>query len=57
MKGRWAAFGSLTGRSALDRLRSHPSNKRRDGGDPVTTSVTADDMALFGVGVNLKYRF
>ncbi len=57
VKGRWAAFGSFMDRGALDRLRSHPSNKRRDGGDPVTTRVTADGMALFGVGVNLKYRF
>ena len=56
-EGPLGGLRDFSDRGPLARLRSHPPNKRRDGGDPVTTRVTADGIALFGVGVNLKYRF
>lgn len=57
VKGRRAAFGTFTDSSAVDRLRSHPSNKRLDGSEPVTYRFMTDGIALYGVGVHLKYRF
>jgi len=57
IKGRRAAFGTFTDSSALDRLRSHPSNKRRDGSEPVTSTFVFDGIALYGIGVHLRYRF
>ena len=57
MRGRRAAFGAFTDGSPLDRLRSHPSYKRLDGSEPVTYRLMAGDIVLYGVGVNLKYRF
>ena len=57
IKGRRAAFGTFTDSSALDRLRSHPSNKRRDGSEPVTSTFVFDGIALYGIGVHLRCRF
>ena len=56
-KGRRTAFGTFTDSTALDWLRSHPSNKRRDGSEPVTYRFMTDGIALYAVGVHLKFRF
>ena len=56
LKGRWATFGEFTDESPLDQLRSHPSNKRLDGGDPVTYQLVTGDASLFALSLNVKYR-
>ncbi len=57
LKGRWAAFGEFADEFPLDRLRSHPSNKRRDGTEPVTNRLVTGDISLFALSLNVKYRF
>ncbi len=57
VKGRWVHFDAFQDGDAWDQLRSHPSNLRRDGSEPVEYSVRVDDIEMFGVSVNLKYRF
>ena len=37
--------------------RSHESNLRRDGSEPVLYQLKIDDIEFFGVSVNLKYHF
>ncbi len=58
VKGRWINFGSFSdGGIVWDPLRGHVPNLRRDGSEPVSGDITANDMATFGVSMNLKYRF
>ena len=57
VKGRWVAFGAFSDRGILDRLRSHIPSNQLDGSDPVTIGLTTGDIAMFGVGLNLKYQF
>ena len=57
LKGRWAAFGEFADEFPLDRLRSHPPNKRLDGTEPVTNQLATGDISLFALSLNVKYRF
>lgn len=57
VKGRRVAFGTFSDNSPVDRLRGHASNKRLDGSEPATYRLMTGDIALFAVGVNLRYRF
>lgn len=56
VRGRWVGFGAFQDSGAWDQLRSHDSQLRLDGSEPVNYEIKLDDMALFGVGLELKYR-
>lgn len=56
MRGRWVGFEAFQDRGAWDRLRSHDSQLRLDGSEPVAYEIKLDDVALFSVGLELKYR-
>ena len=57
VKGRWADFGAFRDGGTWDSLRSHESQLRRDGSEPVAYEIRLDDLALLGVSLELKYRF
>ena len=57
VKGRWADFGAFRDGGTWDRLRSHESQLRLDGSEPVAYEIALDDLALLGVSLELKYRF
>lgn len=57
LKGRWVAWGSFSDGGSYDQLRSHPSNLRLNGSEPVTYRIRTDDMKIFAVSLNLKYGF
>ena len=57
LRGRWVDFSAFEDGGSYDRLRSHPSNLRRDGSEPVRYRVTTDDTEFFGLGLRLSYRF
>lgn len=55
-KARWAQFADFEDRPLLDRLRSHPPSNQLDGSRAVTAGMTARDIGLFALTLNLKYR-
>lgn len=55
--GRWTRFGRFGAGGAYDRLRSHASNLRRDGSEPVAWRVETGDLGFAGVHLSLKYGF
>ena len=58
LAARWTRFDKLSkdgGR--YDRLRSHPSNLRMDGSEPVTWRIATKDIEFFGVSLKLTYEF
>lgn len=57
VKGRWVNFNAFRDGGSWDRLRSHESNLRLDGSEPVTYRLMTDDIEFFGVSLNLKYHF
>lgn len=57
VKGRWVNFDDFKDSSPWDRLRSHDSQLRRDGSEPVLHHIPTDDIEMFGVSLNLKYHF
>ncbi|MDE0249390.1 MAG: hypothetical protein OXK72_00065 [Gammaproteobacteria bacterium] len=57
LKGRWVRYDSFRDHDTWDQLRSHASNLRRDGSEPVTYHIDMDDVEMFGISLNLKYRF
>ena len=57
VKARWVEFDSFAGADEWDQLRSHPSNLRLNGSEPVVYDISTDDAGIFGVSVGLKYRF
>ena len=57
VKGRWTNFNTFRDGGSWDRLRSHESNLRLDGSEPVTYRFMTDDIDFFGVSLNLKYHF
>ena len=57
LKGRWTDWDSFSDGGSYDQLRSHPSNLRLDGSEPVTYRIRTDDIKIFAVSLNLKYRF
>ena len=56
LKGRWVRFEEFSDGGAWDRLRSHESQLRLDGSEPVAYEIKLDDLALFGISLALKYR-
>ena len=56
VKGRWVGFEAFQDGGAWDRLRSHDSQLRLDGSEPVAYEIKLDDVALFSVGLELKHR-
>ena len=57
-QGRWVRFGSFSADGGeADRLRSHVSNLRLDGSEPVTYRIQTNDTGLLGVSVSIKYFF
>lgn len=57
VKGRWVNFDTFQDRGSWDRLRSHDSQLRLDGSEPVRWKVKTDDIEFFGVSLSLKYHF
>lgn len=57
VKGRWVAWDTFSDGGNYDQLRSHPSNLRLDGSEPVTYRIRTDDIKIFAVSLNLKYQF
>lgn len=58
LKGRWADFGTFREDGLVgDLLRSHEANLRLDGSEPVTYGIETSDVNIFGLSLNLKYRF
>ena len=57
VKGRWTKFNTFRDGDSWDRLRSHESNLRRNGSEPVTYRFKTDDIEFFGLSLNLKYHF
>lgn len=57
IKGRWVHYSSFKDRNTWDQLRSHVSNLRKDGSEPVTYHLKVNDIEMFGISLNLKYRF
>lgn len=55
--GRWTRFGRFGAGGGYDRLRSHVSNVRRDGSEPVAWRVETGDLGFAGVHLSLKYGF
>ena len=58
VKGRWVNFSSFRddGIEWIP-LRSHVPNVRRDGSEPVSGTITTDDMTLLGFSLSLTYHF
>lgn len=57
IKGRWVPWDGFSDGGSYDQLRSHPSNLRLDGSEPVTYRIKTDDIGIIGVSLNLKYHF
>lgn len=57
LRWRWVDFSAFDDGGSYDRLRSHPSNLRRDGSKPVHYRVKTADTEFFGLGLRLNYRF
>ncbi|MCY4421005.1 MAG: outer membrane beta-barrel protein [Gammaproteobacteria bacterium] len=57
LKARWVEYDSFKDKDEWDVLRSHASNLRRDGSEPVVYDIKVDDMEMFAVSLTLKYRF
>ena len=57
LHGRWARFSAFSDGGAYQRLRDHVSNLRRDGSEPVSYRVRAEDTGFFGIGLRLTARF
>ena len=56
IKFRWVAFGAFDDSGEWDQLRSHPSNLRRDGSEPVSYGVSFDKIEFLGADLNFRYR-
>ena len=53
---RWTRLGDFRSAGhAYDRLRSHESNLRRDGSEPVTWQIATGDPAYWGLGIGLRH--
>ena len=57
IKGRWTNYDRFSDGGSWDRLRSHSSDLRRDGSEPVTYRQQLDDIEMFSVSLTLKYHF
>ena len=57
LQGRWVALRPFAASGSYDELRSHTSNLRRDGSEPVIYRVSTKDTGFASVGLRLVYRF
>ena len=59
IQARWVRFGQFTAEDIeWERLRSHESQLRRDGSEPVTFRIqTGDPLSFVGLNVSLRYTF
>ncbi len=59
VKVRWVQLGKFVEEGiAWERLRSHPSELRLDGSEPVTFRIRTDDALSFaGASVRMRYTF
>ena len=57
VKGRWVEYDSFKDGDEWDALRSHPSNLRKDGSEPVAYDIKVSDMEMFALSMILKYTF
>ena len=57
VKGRWVDFDTFRDGGTWDRLRSHESQLRLDGSEPVVYEIELDGVESFGVSLDLKYHF
>ena len=54
---RWTRFDRFSKDGGpYDRLRSHPSNLRRDGSEPVSWRIATKDIEFIGVSLKLTYQ-
>ena len=55
---RWTRFDEFDRKGGpYDRLRSHPSNLRTDGSEPVTWRIATEDVEFVGATLRLAYEF
>ncbi len=57
IKVRYVEYDSFKDGDEWDILRSHTSNVRRDGSEPVVYDIKVDDMEMFTASLTLKYKF
>ena len=58
LQGRWTGFSGFgNGGNSYVQLRSHVSNLRVDGSEPVVYEVRTDRLGSFGVNLNLTVNF
>ena len=57
LQARWTRIGAFEAGGVYDELRSHVSNLRRDGSEPVTYRVRSRDSSPFGFGLRLTRQF
>ena len=57
VKGRWVDFDTFRDGGTWDRLRSHESQLRLDGSEPVAYEIELDGIESFGVSLHLTYHF
>lgn len=56
LRGRWAEFDTLQGGGGYESLRSHTSNLRLDGSEPVSYRTRNPDTGFFGLSLSVTYR-
>ena len=56
LHGRWVKLGAFAASGSYHELRSHTSNLRRDGSEPVVYRVSTKDTGFVGVGLRLAYK-
>ena len=56
LHGRWVRLRPFAGGGSYRELRSHVSNLRRDGSEPVVYRVSTKDTGFASVGLRLVYR-
>lgn len=56
LEARYRRFDRFLAGGRYDALRSHPSNLRRDGSEPVSYRVATEDIGGFAVGAGIVWR-
>ena len=56
LRGRWTSLSPFSDGGEYEALRSHVSNLRRDGSEPVRYRVKTEDTQRFGIGLRLNYQ-
>ena len=57
LQARWASFAPFEGGGVYEQLRSHASQLRRDGSEPVRYRTETNDTAFFALGMRLRKSF